>query len=163
MNLFNSPESLVFNLTLNSAFDFICLKCSVCCYHRQIELNNFEMLHLARYLNLPLFKLFEYFLHQGPKPWIKNKNDGSCAFLHPSGCSIYPVRPLVCRLYPLALLFGPQGKERWGLMPLHPDCLGLITYDRTVEDYLISQAAIPYLQYDRLLRKIKKFVPSPFF
>lgn len=156
MILFNPPESLAFNLTLNSAFDFVCLKCCACCYNRHIELNDFEMFHVAQYLKLTLSELLENFLHREPKPWIKIKNDGSCIFLNPSGCSIYPARPLVCRIYPLGLLFGPQGEERWGLMPLHPDCLGLITNDGTVESYLISQAASPYLRYEYLLKRMSK-------
>ncbi len=157
MNLLNPNDSLAFNLSLNSPFNFICFKCGACCYHRHIELNNFEISQLARSFHLSRFELRQRFLNPGPRPWIKNKSDGSCFFLRPSGCSIYPVRPLVCRLYPLGLLFGPKGEERWGLLPLHPDCLGLITDDKTIEDYLFSQEAMPYLQFERRLRKIKGF------
>lgn len=155
INLFDQHDSLFFNWPLGSPFNFICRKCGACCYHRHIELNDFEISQLARYFHLSPSELSEQFLHLGPRPWIKNKADGSCFFLRPSGCSIYPVRPLVCRLYPLGLLFGPQGEERWGLLPLHPDCLGLITADKTVEDYLINQGATPYLQFERRLREIK--------
>lgn len=155
MSLFDPADSLAFNLNLKSPFNFICFKCGTCCYHRYIELNNFETSQLARYCHLSRSELCEQFLHPGPRPWIKNKPDGSCLFLHPSGCSIYPARPLVCRLYPLGLLFGPRGEERWGLLPLHPDCPGLITADKTVEDYLIGQEVNLYLHFERLLRKIK--------
>lgn len=156
MNGHFNNDGLVFNLTLESSFNFICMKCCACCFNRHIEPNKFEISQLAKYLQLPISAVKKLFLIPERNNLIRNKNDGSCIFLNPSGCSIYPARPLVCRIYPLGLLFGPQGEEKWGLMPLHPDCLGLITNNGTVEGYLISQAASPYLRYEYLLKRMSK-------
>ncbi len=147
-------EALGFNLALDSPFFFTCMRCCACCYHRHIELNNYELYYLARYLRLPRPEVLTRFFSPGRRPVIKNKQDGSCIFLSPSGCSIHPARPLVCRLYPLALLFGEGGKEKWGMMPLHPDCVGLVSPEATVEDYLQSQGAIFFLRFERRLRRL---------
>jgi len=152
MSFFDSSESLAFNLTLRSPFEFICLKCSTCCYHRHIELNEFEIAQLSQFLKMTESELIKKFLAPGQKPSLKIKKDGSCIFLGQAGCQVHPARPLVCRLYPLGLLFGEEGEEKWGIMPTHPDCLGLFGGEKTLEEYLLNQEAIPYLQFERQLR-----------
>ncbi|MCX7975166.1 MAG: YkgJ family cysteine cluster protein [Candidatus Aminicenantes bacterium] len=152
MSLFESDNCLAFNLSFNSPFNFTCFRCGTCCYHRQIKLNSFEIERMTRFLSLPPEEFIARFLEPTFKSFLKNKDDGACIFLDGVKCSIHQVRPLVCRLYPLGLLFGPEGQERWGLMPLHPDCSGLLSLDKTVEDYLKAQGALPYLQFERKLR-----------
>ncbi len=143
-------ESLCFNLNFSSPFNFTCQRCCACCYNRHIELNNYEIFRLTKYLRLSPQEFLNQFTDSGLRPSLKNKDNGACIFLGPSGCSIHPARPLVCRLFPLGLLFGPRGEERWGIMPLHPDCTGLISSEGTLADYLQSQGAIPYLRFARL-------------
>jgi Fe-S-cluster containining protein len=152
MSFFHSSDSLAFNLNLHSPFDFICLKCCSCCYQRHIELNELEIARLSQFLEIPESELIKKFLIPGQKPSLRTKEDGSCIFLGQAGCQIHPARPLVCRLYPLGLLFGQDGEEKWGLMPTHPDCLGIFVQEKTLEEYLLSQGAIPYLQFERQLR-----------
>ena len=155
MSFFDSSESLAFNLELQSPFDFTCLKCCSCCYHRHIELNEFERAQLSQFLKMTESELIKKFLDPGDsghQPSLRIKKDGSCIFLGQTGCTVHPARPLVCRLYPLGLLFGEEGEEKWGLMPTHPDCLGLFGDEKTLEEYLLSQGAIPYLQFERQLR-----------
>jgi Fe-S-cluster containining protein len=150
MNFYTVSEGLSFNLTLSSPFNFTCHRCCACCYNRHIELNNYEIFRLTEYLRLSRQEFLNQFADLGPRPSLKNKGSGACIFLGSSGCSIHPVRPLVCRLFPLGLLFGPSGEERWGIMPLHPDCFGLISFEGTLADYLQSQGANPYLRFERL-------------
>lgn len=151
---FFNNDDLVFNLTCESPFNFICHKCGTCCFHRQIELNQFELIQIAKYLQLSASQVQRLFLIADQNNLIRNKNDGACIFLNSSGCSIYPARPLVCRLFPLGLFFGEE--EKWAVMPRHPDCCGLIIWDKTVENYLQEQGALPYLEFERRLRKVGK-------
>jgi len=74
---------------------------------------------------------------------IRLKNDGDCVFLDAEGCGVHPARPLVCRLFPLGLIRDESGRERFSLMPLHPDCVGYLGEDGTVASYLRSEGAAP--------------------
>jgi len=49
-------------------------------------------------------------------PYLLKARQGGCIFLNDKGkCSIYPDRPLLCRLYPLQLHFQWNGKLLWCL------------------------------------------------
>lgn len=49
-------------------------------------------------------------------PYLLKARQGTCTFLNANGkCSIYSVRPLLCRLYPLQLHFQWDGKLLWCL------------------------------------------------
>jgi len=49
-------------------------------------------------------------------PYLLKARQGACLFLNDKGkCSIYPVRPLLCRLFPLQLHFQWDGKLLWCL------------------------------------------------
>jgi Fe-S-cluster containining protein len=97
------------------------------------------------------------FYHECTEPGgttLRNKPDGSCLFLAASRCGVYSDRPLVCRLFPIGLIVGPEGKEKYGSMPLHPDCLGLLGKDGSVESYLDSQECRPFFHFDRLYKGV---------
>jgi hypothetical protein len=81
---------------------------------------------------------------------LRNKSDGSCLFLTAGGCAVHPDRPLVCRLYPLGQIIDSGGNEKYSVMPLHPDCVGLLGEDETVESYLRSQGSGLYFHYDKV-------------
>ncbi len=83
---------------------------------------------------------------------IRLKPNGDCVFLDEHGCGIHPARPLVCRLFPLGIIWDETGRERFGLMPLHPDCLGYMSDEGTVEEYLESEGANPGLAAERSIR-----------
>jgi len=43
---------------------------------------------------------------EGFDPYVyrmKKNNEGRCVFLKDNSCSIYPIRPLICRFYPFQL------------------------------------------------------------
>lgn len=76
---------------------------------------------LDRYTNI---SLEEY----PPFPIIKlrMKEDGSCPFVKPYGCSIYEDRPSACRLYPLArasMLVGHDKRDSFFIVK-EEHCLG---------------------------------------
>jgi len=146
--------ALRFNLNMDSPFSFKCQVCSVCCSNKAIRVGPYEALRLSRRLGISTTDFLR--LHtEEVDPILRNKSDGSCVFLGTHGCTVYPDRPLVCRLFPLGLLQDEQGGSRFGVMPLHPDCLGLIDTDGTVETYLKSQGAGPYFRYEQIYSSIK--------
>ncbi len=55
-------------------------------------------------------------------------------------------------MFPIGLIRDAQANERYGVMPLHPDCLGIVDGDTTVELYFEDQGAAPYLVCFRLTR-----------
>ncbi|MGQ9471054.1 MAG: YkgJ family cysteine cluster protein [Candidatus Aminicenantales bacterium] len=153
MSIFVGEEGLHFGLKLDSPFNFICQRCGSCCFHRRIGLNEYEVKQLGLFLSLKQEELISRYVTSNKQPELKTREDGSCVFLIERQCRIHHVRPLVCRLYPLGLLFTPDNEVKWGLMPLHPDCVGLITVEGTVEAYLESQAAISYLDFELSQRR----------
>jgi len=85
---------------------FICHKCGRCCYNYVPALRADNLEKIAQYLNKPeeeiKFRLKE--CHE--KIW-NNKLPDKCLFLDEENqCSIYPLRPEPCRLYPLDTDFG---------------------------------------------------------
>ena len=47
---------------------------------------------------------FEPYLYR-----MRTNTDRKCVFLRNTSCSIYPIRPLICRFYPFQLNPGPKG------------------------------------------------------
>lgn len=137
-----SSSSLRFNLRRESPFSFKCQVCGACCSNKEIPVSPSEMKGLARRLNLSLEEFPGAYLEKRGTI-LRRKPDGSCIFLQPEGCSIYPERPLVCRLFPLGLIVDEAGQEHYGIMPLHPDCLGVLGEEGTVAAYLRSQGVLP--------------------
>lgn len=141
--------SLRFNLGRQSSFSFKCQVCGACCHNKDIAVSFYEAQRLARCLGLRVKEFFIEYVEKN-KVILRRKQDGSCIFLRPEGCGVYPDRPLVCRLFPLGLLEDANGQELFGVMPLHPDCLGLLGEEGTVASYLNSQGAGPYLRAHRV-------------
>lgn len=146
--------ALAFNLSRRSPFFFKCQVCSACCYSKAIQVGPYEALRLARRFGLTTTEFLNRYTEPGTAI-LKNKPDGSCVFLAPSGCGVHPDRPLVCRLFPLGQITGPRGEERYAIMPLHPDCLGYFDTDGTVESYLESQATGTYFRFDEKYAELK--------
>ncbi len=157
-----NPTSLAFNLSRHSPFFFKCQVCSACCHNKAIQVGPYEALRLARRLGSTTTDFLARYTEPGTAV-LKNKPDGSCVFLAPSGCGVHPDRPLVCRLFPLGQIIGPQGEERYARMPPHPDCLGFFDTDGTVDSYLASQDTGPYFMFDKeysaIKNKILDFLP----
>lgn len=143
------PSALVFDLKRRSPFSFKCQVCSACCYNKAIHVSPYEALRLARNLGVTITSFYKDYTEEGNLT-LRNKPDGSCVFLNPKGCGVHPDRPLVCRLFPLGQIIDKSGQERFASMPLHPDCLGLLGTDGTVESYLDSQGTLLYFHYDKV-------------
>lgn len=155
VDLDGPPTALVFNLKEDSPFSFKCQVCSVCCSNKAIQLGPYEALRLARSLGLTTTAFFAKYAEEGGTV-LRNTPDGSCIFLESRGCGVHPDRPLVCRLFPLGQLMDERGGVRFAVMPLHPDCLGVVDADGTVRSYLESQGALLYFRYDAAYSAIRK-------
>ena len=149
------PGPLLFNLNKESPFSFKCQVCSACCYNKAIPVAPYEALRLARNLGLTTTEFIRTCIEEDDHV-LRNRPDGSCLFLGPGGCSVHPDRPLVCRLFPLGLIADKEGGIRYGIMPLHPDCLGHFDADGTVKSYLESQGLERYFQYDAIYEAVSR-------
>lgn len=143
------PTALIFNLKRDSPFSFKCQVCSACCQNKAIRIAPYEALRLARNLKIATTEVYRAYTEEGGII-LRNQPDGRCIFLDSRGCGVHPDRPLVCRLFPLGQIVDSQGVAKYASMPLHPDCLGLLGTDGTVESYLESQGALSYFRYDQV-------------
>lgn len=88
---------------------FRCAKCALCCGDtkdniRSILLLKTEADRISKKTLIGLDKFaekiegFEPYIHQ-----MRKTEDGKCVFLKDNSCSIYKIRPLICRFYPFQL------------------------------------------------------------
>jgi len=88
---------------------FICDRCAVCCSNtedkvRLILLLKSETDRISKKTLIGLYGFAEKI--QGFEPYIyqmKKTEEGKCIFLKDDLCSIYKIRPLICRFYPFQL------------------------------------------------------------
>lgn len=131
---------LSFGLRRESPYSFKCQRCGVCCNNKRIVPSAGERKRLAVFLGTDEERFAAEYLDSASGE-LRLKSDGDCIFLGPDGCRVHPARPLVCRLFPLGMLRDEAGNESFGIMPLHPDCLGMLGEDGTVEEDLRKQGA----------------------
>lgn len=79
----------------------------------------------------------------GSRYWLARRSGAACVFLTYSGgtprCSIYSIRPIACRLYPLI----PTGNR----LKVDPLCPGLSTTEgHTFKQHLITQEVGSYVR-----------------
>jgi hypothetical protein len=161
MTLEDDQLSLVFDLDRKSPFFFKCQKCSVCCSNRTIKLEPYELLRISRNLGITTKEFLKTYV-EDKSPILCNKPNGECIFLASNGCGIHSHRPLVCRLYPLGLIWDSEGKERFSSMPPHPDCLGFYSDEGTVEAYLESQGVELYFYFEKKYSPIYQKIAAKF-
>jgi Fe-S-cluster containining protein len=137
----DAGDGLRFDLGRESRFFFKCQRCRACCNNKRIVPDESETARLAGHLGISPERLRDRFLDADGA--IRLKPNGDCAFLDERGCGIHPARPQVCRLFPLGLIRDEEGRERFSLMPLHPDCVGYLGEDETVASYLASEGVDP--------------------
>lgn len=145
--------SLRFDLGRHSPFFFKCQRCSVCCSNKDIKVGPHEILRLSRNLSLTSREFLVAYIEE-QNVSLRRKPNGECVFLTSQGCSVHQDRPLVCRLYPLGLLWDAEEKERFSNMPPHPDCLGYWSEEGTVEEYLQSQDVGFFLVHEQKYSRI---------
>ncbi len=82
---------------------FKCIKCGKCCWNTEMPLTRDD---LKRITSLG-YKITEFAVYNGQYWQLKNIN-GHCFFLNPetNECTIYPNRPLGCRIYPIIYIEG---------------------------------------------------------
>ena len=88
---------------------FRCIKCGLCCgdtekRYRNIFLLRKEAEEIAREILKPIYAFAVKSEEMVPYYYkMKKGENGKCVFLKNEKCTIYSVRPLICRFYPFEL------------------------------------------------------------
>lgn len=131
-------------LNRDSVFGYACNRCLVCCRHKTIQLNPYEIARLARNRKLTTTEFMERYTDSGGTA-LRFDEDGTCVFLDAEGCGVHADRPLVCRLYPLGRHVSFSGAERFSLIRSDKGCRGMFHDEGTVRTYLEEQGAFPFM------------------
>ena len=81
---------------------FECQRCGACCTGEPgfIFVEKTEIVQMADYLSQDMAYFIDTFLYPfGTGYSIKEHADGRCLF-YQEGCTVYPVRPIQCQLFP---------------------------------------------------------------
>ena len=98
---FTYPNNLLFD----------CNKCGLCCGDtkqktRHILILTSEANDISTKINLPVENFAEQIKDKTPYCYeMKKPKESKCYFLKDNQCSIYTLRPLICRFYPFELKF----------------------------------------------------------
>jgi len=99
---------------------FHCTKCGICCGDtkektRHIILLKTEAEHISKTTSQPTSKFAVKIKNKAPYVYEMKKTaeDGKCVFLENNRCTIYPLRPLICRFYPFELKRVRSGKHKF--------------------------------------------------
>ncbi len=99
---------------------FHCTKCGICCGDtkektRHILLLRTEVEQIAKITSQPISKFAVKIRNRTPYTYEMKKRaeDGKCVFLENNRCTIYSLRPLICRFYPFELKFSQGGKYKF--------------------------------------------------
>jgi len=145
------------------------VKCwNACCSNIDISLTPYDVLRLARRLDLSTSEFLARFtvpyeLEKDGIAGVKLKPvDGgtACRYMVPEGCSIYSDRPTACRYYPVALLSMRKqdesvDRQAYALVE-EPHCLGhREPREISIADYRKEQG-LP--EYDELARGWRQLV-----
>ena len=112
-----------------AAVRFRCIKCGICCGNTQERIRHVLLLsteaeQIAAATSQPIS---EFALKvEGKAPYSyemkKTAENGRCVFLEKNRCTIYSLRPLICRFYPFELKVATNQKHEF----LYTDeCLGI--------------------------------------
>jgi Fe-S-cluster containining protein len=88
---------------------FHCVRCGICCgdtkdKNRHVLLLKTEAKQIAEATLQPIFQFAVEIKGRTPYSYeMKKSEDGKCVFLENKRCTIYPIRPLICRFYPFEL------------------------------------------------------------
>lgn len=143
-------EDLSYNLTRESSFSYSCNRCKKCCYDKRIRLTPYEILRLARNLEVTTAEFISQFTAEGGTILRVRSEDGGCSLLGDDGCTVHSDRPGACRIYPLGGLFQLDGQETFALLTPHPESLGEygtpanFKSSDTVANFLDAQGIEPY-------------------
>jgi len=99
---------------------FKCERCALCCGDTEQKVRLILLLRVeAQNIIERTLKSIDEFTEkiEGFEPYIyvmKKTEDGKCVFLRDRSCSIYEIRPLICRFYPFQL--KNLGNDRYGFI-----------------------------------------------
>lgn len=102
---------------------FYCTKCGICCGDtkektRHILLLRTEAEQIAKTTSQPISKFAVKINDKAPRARYtyemkKTAEDAKCVFLQHNRCTIYSLRPLICRFYPFELRMTHGGKYKF--------------------------------------------------
>ena len=168
--------------TLEDKIKFHCYKGIVCfnrcCYDVKLILTPYDFLCLRKFLELSVEEFVEKYgevyigeITQLPVISINmNPYSLACPFLdEKEGCTVYPVRPSSCRLYPLARYL--KKNEKGEIVEIYKiiretHCKGHYeNRELTIREYIEEQGLPPYFYYNDLwaqvVEKRQKFADTP--
>ena len=118
-----------------------CIACGASC-HLRVNLNKEDVSRILEYAKA--MKMDEPIVEsRGRNYWLRRRTGGACVFLRYENdkprCSIYNIRPMACRLYPLI----PSGMS----LKVDPLCPGLSRSEgHTFKEHLTSQEVGAYVR-----------------
>ena len=107
------------NFDYPTAVRFHCTKCGICCGDtkektRHILLFRTEAEQIAKTALQPIFKFAVKIEGKAPYSYeMKKRRNGKCVFLENNHCTVYSLRPLICRFYPFELKVLHSGKPKF--------------------------------------------------
>ncbi|MCL4429537.1 MAG: YkgJ family cysteine cluster protein [Chloroflexi bacterium] len=131
---------------------FECSKCGLCCGDtkektRHILLLESEANTISAATCLPKQAFTGQITGKTPYCYEMKKNaEGECFFLKDNQCSIYMLRPLICRFYPFELKFDPDKAQHAFGFTL--ECPGIskgktVTFKDFEELFLLAKERLP--------------------
>jgi Fe-S-cluster containining protein len=139
----------------SAAFSYQCNQCGRCCHGQVITLSPYDVIRLAVAAHISTSEaIAKYTIGRGAT--LKFQQDGRCAALAASTCTVHPGRPLACRLYPLGLEHGEHGSERYVRVAPAAGSKGIYGEHGTIQDFLGSQGAEIYLAMNRRYAELLK-------
>jgi len=99
-----------------------CTQCGACCRKPVVEVTHYDVHRLSKFTNIPPRRIVKFYRpdeieedDEDRSEWIRlsygmrfmglRKRDGRCIFLSKERkCTVYPVRPLTCRIFPLSVV-----------------------------------------------------------
>ena len=147
----------------NHPFSYTCNRCGRCCRDQVITLSPYDLIRLARAAGIATGDAIRRFtVRRGSI--LKFRDDGACAALDGTRCTLHQGRPLACRLYPLGLERDAADAESFVRLDPVPRSLGIYGNDSTIADFFAAQGVAPYLdavnRYRRLLSLIRERVAA---
>lgn len=137
----------VVNATPRAAtFGYECHRCLRCCHDKRVQVNPYEVARLARNRGVTVGEFRERYTENATGTVLGRKSGGACVFLGTDGCTVHEDRPLSCRLYPLDRHVNPDGDERYSYRIAHPQSEGVHLHQGTIDQFLESQGAKPFLR-----------------
>ena len=98
LSICNKELQELINTTIHDFSD--CSLCNICCLEGVLHLDEEDIKKISRYLKIKPESLVKSYTNYNLKTG-EIKIDMPCSFLKNNKCIIYPVRPEVCRNYPV--------------------------------------------------------------